>query len=70
MATTNVAPSTAIDMIGPYLAAKVMCPGCGVENVLVRTEGPTSPVKPISICRHLRAHLIDDDGESQFEFEH
>lgn len=64
-----VPPSTAIDMIGPYLAAKVICPACNTENLLVRTEGPTSSVKPVSVCRHIRAHLIDDEGDSQFEFE-
>ncbi|WP_455233190.1 hypothetical protein [Geopseudomonas aromaticivorans] len=64
-----VEPSTAIDMIGPYLAAKVVCPACSTENVLVRIEGPTSPVKPVSVCGHIRAHVIDDDGESKFEFE-
>lgn len=70
MAIVLVQPSTAIDMIGSYLAARVACPGCQMENVFVRTEGPTSPVKPLSVCTHIRAHLIDDEGESQFEFEY
>lgn len=69
MATALVAASSAIDMIGPYLAAKVVCPTCDVENVLVRTEGPTSPVKPVSVCSHIRAQVWDEDGESHFEFE-
>ena len=64
-----VQQSTAIDMIGPYLAAKVVCPACHIENVLIRIEGPTSPVKPVSVCAHIRAHVISDDGESMFEFE-
>lgn len=69
MAKHFVSPSSAIDMIGPYLAAKVYCPCCGKENLLTRLEGPVSPVKPVDICPHIRAHFIDDDGESQFEFE-
>lgn len=69
MAIHLVAPSSAIDMIGPYLAARVVCPCCQQENVLLRTEGPTSAVKPVAVCSHIRAHIIDDDGESQFEFE-
>ncbi len=70
MTTTLVPESSAIDMIGPYLAAKVICPGCKLENVLVHIEGPVSPVKPIEVCRHIRAFLVDDDGIGQFEFEH
>lgn len=69
MALALAQPSTAIEMIGGYLAAKVICPACNVENVLLRTEGPVSPVKPVSVCSHIRAHFVDDDGESQFEFE-
>jgi len=64
-----VPESTAIDMIGPYLAAKVVCPGCEVENVLVHTEGPGSPVKPVAVCSHIRAYLVDDDGLGTFEFD-
>lgn len=69
MAIFLVEPSTAMDMIGPYLAAKVICPVCSLENLLVRMEGPVSPVKAVSVCSHLRAHIVDDDGVSQFEFE-
>lgn len=69
MAIHLVADSNSIDMIGPYLAAKAVCPCCDVENVFVRLEGPTSPVKPVSVCLHIRAHVIDDDGVSNFEFE-
>ena len=65
----HVPESTAIDMLGPYLSAKVVCPGCKVENVLVHTEGPGSPVKPVSVCSHIRAYLVDDDGLGNFEFE-
>ena len=67
---TRVAESSSIDMIGPYLAAKVMCPGCELENVLVHTEGPISPVKPIWVCQHMRAYVVDDEGMPFFEFEH
>ena len=69
MALHTVSPSSSIDMIGPYLAAKVVCPCCQLENVLLRSEGPTSSVKALDVCKHIRAHIIDDDGESQFEFE-
>lgn len=69
MAIELVAPSSAIDMIGPYLAAKVTCPFCNMENVLRRLEGPVSPVRAIDVCDHIRAHVIDDDCESMFEFE-
>lgn len=69
MATHIASPSSSIDMIGPYLAAKVCCPCCKKENVFTRLEGPVSPVNPVDVCRHIRAHFIDDDGESQFEFE-
>lgn len=70
MATTLIPASTSIDMIGPYLAAKVTCPACQHENVLVHIEGPTSPVKPVSVCHHITAHVVDDDGVSNFEFEY
>jgi hypothetical protein len=70
MARTRVAESSAIDMVGPYLAAKVVCPGCSEENVLVHVEGPISPVKPVSVCRHIRAYVVDDEGQPFFEFEH
>ncbi|MEH6688766.1 MAG: hypothetical protein V7693_16070 [Halopseudomonas sabulinigri] len=70
MTIQMVYPSTAIDMLGPYLAAKVTCPACQHENLLVRTEGPVSPVKAVDVCSHIRAHIIDDDGESVFEFEY
>lgn len=69
MAVHLVEPSSAIDMIGPYLAAKVVCPVCNVENLLARMEGPVSPVNPVSICSHIRAHIVDEEGVSKFEFE-
>lgn len=69
MALHIVSPSSAIDMIGPYLAAKVTCPCCQLENVFLRSEGPTSAVKALSVCQHIRAHVVDDEGESKFEFE-
>ncbi|SIQ99073.1 hypothetical protein [Aquipseudomonas alcaligenes] len=61
--------STAFDMIGPYLAAKVVCTGCHLENILVHTEGPASPVKPVDVCSHIRAYFVDEDGLGTFEFE-
>lgn len=69
MAIALVPESTAIDMIGPYLAAKAICPGCAYENVLVHIEGPTSPVKVVSVCQHITAHVVED-GVSNFEFEY
>ncbi|UTZ34955.1 hypothetical protein HB762_27210 (plasmid) [Vibrio campbellii] len=69
MAIHLVPGSSSIDMIGPYLAAKAVCPCCDTQNVFVRVEGPTSPVKPVTVCSHIRAHVIDDDGLSNFEFE-
>ncbi len=68
MATCLVEPSAAVDMIGPYLSARVACPFCKSENILVHIEGPASPVKTVDICTHLRAHVVED-GESKFEFE-
>lgn len=70
MPTIYVEPSTAIDMIGPYLAAKVICPhpDCKKENVFTRLEGPLSQVKVVDICSHVKAHILDDDCASQFEF--
>lgn len=70
MTIALVKPSRAIDMIGPYLAARVVCPGCQHENLLAHIEGPTSPVKAVSTCHHLAAHIVDDEGESHFEFEY
>lgn len=43
MTIALVKPSTAIDIIGPYLAAKVICPACALENVLVHIEGRQAP---------------------------
>ena len=70
MAIQMVKPSSAYDMIGPYLAAKPTCPFCKKENVLAHMEGYSSPVKVVSVCEHLRAHIVNDEGESDFEFEH
>jgi hypothetical protein len=67
MAIQLVESSSAIDMIGPYLAARATCPACKHENVLLHIEGPTSPVKPVSVCRHITAHIVED-GVSNFEF--
>ncbi|WP_298150917.1 hypothetical protein [Flavobacterium sp.] len=69
MQTTLVPESSVIDMIGPYLAAKAICPACKHENVLVHIDSPISPVKPVLICSHIKAHIIDDNGISFFEFQ-
>jgi hypothetical protein len=69
MTTTLVPASSAIEMIGPYLAAKAVCPACLHENVLVHLEEPVSPVKPVDVCNHIVAHIVED-GVSNFEFEH
>ncbi|AOZ11122.1 hypothetical protein BKK80_34765 (plasmid) [Cupriavidus malaysiensis] len=55
-------------MLGPYLRADVVCPWCQHGNVLVHVEGPTSPVKPVDVCCHIRAYVWDDEGNGQFEF--
>ncbi len=69
MCTELVKPSSAIEMIGAYLAAKPTCPFCNKENVLVHIEGYTSPVKTVDVCKHLTAHEVIE-GESHFEFKH
>lgn len=63
-----VQASSAIDMLGPYLASRATCPFCQHENTLVHLEGPASPVKPVDVCGHIKAHLVDDDGNSEYEF--
>lgn len=69
MAEQIVAASSAIDMIGPYLASRVVCPYCTYENTFVHLEGPGSDVKNIGpVCSHIRAHQADDDGNSQYHF--
>lgn len=70
MPTVSVEPSSAIEMIGPYLAAKVICPhpDCKKENIFLRSEGPLSDVKVVEVCSHVKAHYVDDDCLSQFEF--
>ncbi len=55
MAIHTVTPSSAIDMLGPYLTARVTYPGCNKENVLLHLEGPTSPVKAYDVCTHRRS---------------
>lgn len=54
-----VAASSAIGMLGPYLASRAKCPFCQHENTLVRLEGPASPVKPLDVCGHIKAHQFD-----------
>ncbi|WP_153785317.1 hypothetical protein [Pseudomonas sp. EMN2] len=68
MAIELVTPSSAIDMIGPYLTAKVTCPFCKLENVLLYLESYSSAVKPHEICQHLAARDVLD-GETVFEFD-
>ena len=63
-----VAPSSAIDMLGPYLTAKVTCPFCKLENVLLYQESYGSAVKPHAVCQHLAARNLLD-GETVFEFD-
>ncbi len=69
MTVQLVYASSAIDMLGPYLASKAVCPKCGHENILVHIEGPASPVKPVDICSHIKAHVVDENGNSQYEFD-
>lgn len=68
MSVQIISASSAIDMLGPYLASRVTCPYCQFVNTLVHLEGPASPVKPVSVCGHIKAHLVDDVGNSQYEF--
>lgn len=68
--TTKIVPaSSAIDMLGPYLASRAVCPFCHHENTLIHLEGPVSPVKPVDVCGHIKARLCDEDGNSEYEFE-
>lgn len=69
MSAQRVPASSAIDMLGPYLASKAVCPVCRKENILVHLEGPASPVKPVDVCPHIKSHIIDEDGNSHYEFE-
>jgi uncharacterized protein YbaR (Trm112 family) len=57
------------DMHGPYLAVTVVCPVCQGPNLLTHLETYSSPVKPVRICRHMRAYGTDDEGAGFFEFE-
>jgi hypothetical protein len=68
MTTQVVTASSAIDMLGPYLASRAVCPFCQHENTLVHLEGPGSSVKPVDVCAHIKAHLCDEDGNSEYEF--
>lgn len=68
MTVQLVQASSAIDMLGPYLASRATCPFCQHENTLVHLEGPASPVKPVDVCGHIKAHLVDEDGNSEYEF--
>lgn len=69
MRTQRVPESSAIDLVGPYLAARATCPFCGLENTLLHTDGPASPVKTHEVCKHIRAYGHDDEGEGFLEFE-
>lgn len=68
MTVQIVQASSAIDMLGPYLASRATCPFCLHENTLVHIEGPASPVKSVNVCGHIKAHLVGDDGNSEYEF--
>ncbi len=65
----SVPASGAFDMIGPYLATSAKCPACGAQNRFVFLESYSSPVKAVQLCEHIRARVIDDDGDNHFEFE-
>jgi len=56
-------------MIGPYLSTDVVCPFCGQANTLVFQESYASAIKPVEVCKHLRARVLNDDGLNHFEFE-
>ena len=45
------------------------CPACGAQNRFVFLESYSSPVKAVQLCEHIRARVIDDDGDNHFEFE-
>lgn len=68
MAAQVVPASSAIDMVGPYLASRATCPVCSKVNTLLHMEGPASAVKAHDVCKHIKAHLVDDDGNSAYEF--
>lgn len=68
MTTQTVMESTAINMIGPYLSTDVTCPFCSTRNEFIFIESRASPVKPVSICQHVKARILDDDGNNLFEF--
>lgn len=70
MTVQHVKESSAFDMIGPYLAAKAVCPGCQRENVLLYSESYGSPVKTLKVCEHIKAHIVDEEGLGVFEFDY
>lgn len=69
MRRQRVPESSAIDLVGPYLAARATCPFCGLENTLLHVEGPASPVKLHEVCKHIRAYFLDEDGTGFLDFE-
>jgi hypothetical protein len=64
----RVEESSAIEMIGPYLATSAQCPLCKGVNRFTFQESRASAVIPVVVCRHIRARIIDDDGVNHFEF--
>lgn len=70
MTTRLIQVSSAVDMVGPYLSAKAVCPACQHLNVLAHIESYESPVKAVDTCNHIRALTRDDAGERFIEFEH
>ena len=61
--------SSAINMKGPYLTTECICPYCSHNNVLLFIDVYGSPVKAYSLCPHIRAHILDEENLSVFEFD-
>ena len=68
MSIQTVMESGAINMLGPYLATDVTCPFCCTKNEFIFIESRASPVKPVITCEHVKARIMDDDGNNLFEF--
>lgn len=68
MTTVRIPEPIDFSLSGGYLKVDIPCPSCGQRNVLLHIEGPTSPVKPVRVCTHIRAHVVEE-GVSYFEFE-
>lgn len=64
----HVMENSAFNMIGPYLSTDVTCPFCNAKNEFLFIESRSSLVKAVSICTHVKARVMDDDGNNLFEF--